>query len=167
MAKLWVVIKREYLERVRTKWFIIATIFGPLFFGSIMIVPGYISARTVRDSKIGNLRILDATGTGLGARVAAKMAVSKQAIGSSTQVITLSSAALTEAESTATIAVMQKKDQGYLVLDSTTLTRLTARYAGSNASAFGETQAVENAVRQALLQTPSSRPASTRSASTR
>ncbi len=153
MAKLWVVIKREYLERVRTKWFIIATIFGPLFFGSIMIVPGYISARTVRDSKIGNLRILDATGTGLGARVAAKMAVSKQAIGSSTQVITLSSAALTEAESTATIAVMQKKDQGYLVLDSTTLTRLTARYAGSNASAFGETQAVENAVRQALLQT--------------
>ena len=39
------------------------------------------------------------------------------------------------------------------MLDSTTLTRLTARYAGSNASAFGETQAVENAVRQALLQT--------------
>ena len=153
MAKLWVVIKREYLERVRTKWFIIATIFGPLFFGSIMIVPGYISARTVRDSKIGNLRILDATGTGLGARVAAKMAVSQQAVGSATQVITLSSAALTEAESTATIAVMQKKDQGYLVLDSTTLTRLTARYAGSNASAFGETQAVENAVRQSLLQT--------------
>ena len=66
MAKLWVVIKREYLERVRTRWFLIATIFGPLFFGSLMILPSYLSARTLRDAKVGNLRILDATGTGLG-----------------------------------------------------------------------------------------------------
>jgi ABC-2 type transport system permease protein len=153
MAKLWVVIKREYLERVRTKWFLIATIFGPLFFGSLMILPSYLSARTLRDAKVGNLRILDATGTGLGARVAAKMAVSQQAMGSATQVITLTSDALAEAESTATHAVMQKKDQGYLVLDSTTFTQLTARYAGSNASSIGETQLVETAVRQSLLQT--------------
>ncbi len=152
MAKLWVVIKREYLERVRTKWFIIATIFGPLFFGALMIVPSYLSARTLRDAKVGNLRILDATGTGLGDRVAAKMALAQQMGGSKTQVITLTSATLTEAESTATRAVMQKKDQGYLVLDSTTLTQLTARYAGSNASSIGETQLVENAVRQSLLQ---------------
>ena len=153
MAKLWVVIKREYLERVRTRWFLIATIFGPLFFGSLMIVPSYLSARTMRDAKVGNLRILDATGAGLGARVAAKMAVSQQAVGSTTQVIALSSPALADAESTATLAVMQKRDQGYLVLDTTTLTRLTARYAGSNASALGETQVIENAVRQSLLQT--------------
>ena len=153
MAKLWVVIKREYLERVRTRWFLIATIFGPLFFGSLMIVPSYLSARTMRDAKVGNLRILDATGAGLGARVAAKMAISQQAVGSTTQVIALSSPALADAESTATLAVMQKRDQGYLVLDTTTLTRLTARYAGSNASALGETQVIENAVRQSLLQT--------------
>ena len=38
MAKLWVVAKREYLERVRTKWFFIATFFGPVLFGALMIV---------------------------------------------------------------------------------------------------------------------------------
>ena len=39
MAKLWAIIKREYLERVRTRWFVFATIFGPLFFGAMIIVP--------------------------------------------------------------------------------------------------------------------------------
>ena len=30
MNKLWAVIKREYLQRVRTKFFVIMTILGPL-----------------------------------------------------------------------------------------------------------------------------------------
>ena len=40
MGKLLAVIKREYLERVRTKWFIITTVFGPVFFLGISVVPG-------------------------------------------------------------------------------------------------------------------------------
>ena len=43
MAKLWAIIKREYLERVRTRWFIFATIFGPIFFGAIIIVPAVLA----------------------------------------------------------------------------------------------------------------------------
>ena len=39
MGKLWAVIKREYLERVRNKWFIIVTVFGPVFFAMIMVLP--------------------------------------------------------------------------------------------------------------------------------
>ena len=31
---------REYLERVRTKWFIITTLFGPIFFIGIAIIAG-------------------------------------------------------------------------------------------------------------------------------
>ena len=30
MGKLIAVIKREYFERVRSKWFVVATVFGPL-----------------------------------------------------------------------------------------------------------------------------------------
>jgi hypothetical protein len=41
MAKLWAIIKREYLERVRSKWFLIATFFGPIFFSAIIIVPAW------------------------------------------------------------------------------------------------------------------------------
>jgi ABC-2 type transport system permease protein len=42
MAKLWAIIKREYLERVRSKWFLIATFFGPIFFSAIIIVPAWL-----------------------------------------------------------------------------------------------------------------------------
>ena len=46
MAKLWAIIKREYLERVRSKWFLIATFFGPIFFGAIIIVPAWLASRS-------------------------------------------------------------------------------------------------------------------------
>jgi len=45
MDKLWVVIKREYLERVRSKWFIFTTIFGPVFFAAITILPSYMTMK--------------------------------------------------------------------------------------------------------------------------
>ena len=39
MDKLFAVIRREYLERVRSRWFLIATLFGPVFFGLLMFCP--------------------------------------------------------------------------------------------------------------------------------
>ena len=38
MRKLAVVFKREYLERIRSKWFLIGTLLGPVFFGAITSV---------------------------------------------------------------------------------------------------------------------------------
>src|SRR5471032_2196216 len=73
MDKLWVVIKREYLERVRSKWFIFTTIFGPVFFAAITILPGYMTVKGMKNSQVSSLRILDATGTGLGHRVAERL----------------------------------------------------------------------------------------------
>ena len=59
-AKLWAVVKREYLERVRTKGFVIGTILGPLLMGAMMIVPA-IAARS--SSKPLRVAVLDGTGT--------------------------------------------------------------------------------------------------------
>ena len=38
-AKLWAVVKREYVERVRTKGFVIGTVLGPLLMGGMMVFP--------------------------------------------------------------------------------------------------------------------------------
>ena len=43
-GKLWAVIRREYLERVRSKAFIIATILGPILMGGIMVLPVFVMA---------------------------------------------------------------------------------------------------------------------------
>jgi len=163
MAKLWVVIRREYLERVRTKWFIFTTIFGPVFFLVIALLPGYMTMKGMKETQVTDIRILDATGTGLGHRVAANLATQRArtplarlpgaALGVQKPSIVedLAPARLTDAESVATRLVVQKQAQGYLVLDSATILRHTARYAGRNASAIGEVEMIQSAVRQSLL----------------
>src|SRR5215216_6413298 len=74
MAKLWAIIKREYLERVRSKWFLIATFLGPIFFAAIIIVPAWLASRSRATSEVSKITILDATGTPLGARFAREIA---------------------------------------------------------------------------------------------
>jgi ABC-2 type transport system permease protein len=59
-AKLWAVVKREYLERVRTKGFVIGTVLGPLLMGAMMIVPA-LAARS--GGKPLRVAVLDGTGT--------------------------------------------------------------------------------------------------------
>src|ERR1700694_5215617 len=74
MAKLWAIIKREYLERVRSKWFLIATFFGPIFFSAIIIVPAWLASKSKATTDVYNTTILDATSTGFGHRLAVNIA---------------------------------------------------------------------------------------------
>jgi ABC-2 type transport system permease protein len=146
MGKLWVVIKREYLERVRTKWFIFVTLFGPLFFGTIMVVPGYLSVRAMRETPVASARIVDATGAGLGRRVADKL-------GSGTMdVVEVPAAAVAGLEDSLLADVVAHRVTGYLVLDSATMAGTVARYAGRNAGSVGQMDRMEDAVRAALLE---------------
>lgn len=166
MDKLWVVIKREYLERVRSRWFIFTTIFGPVFFAAVTILPGYLTYRSAKNQQVATIHILDATGAGLGARVADRLA--KRHEDTTVNVLRPRGAAtapssipavveavdpprLAMAESTATKAVMNNLSPGYLVLDSATMTKGTARYAGRNASAVGEVEAIQTSIREALV----------------
>ena len=43
MHKIWLIIKREYLVRVRKKSFIIMTILGPILMAALLIVPTYLA----------------------------------------------------------------------------------------------------------------------------
>jgi len=51
MNKLWLIIKREYLTRVKKRSFILATILTPLAFGIFFIVVGFIFAYESGDTK--------------------------------------------------------------------------------------------------------------------
>jgi ABC-2 type transport system permease protein len=153
MAKLWAVIRREYLERVRTKWFVIVTLFGPLFFGGIMILPAYLSVRSMREARVADIRILDATGSGLGARVAQRLAAPTLQGSSPTTapVDELRPAELAARESELIAQIQREMLAGVLILDSTTISSGTARYAGRNAGSVGDIEALEVAIRQSLL----------------
>ena len=153
MAKLWAIIKREYLERVRSKWYLLSTALAPVFFSVIIIVPIVISSRTKASPDLSHVVILDATGTQLGTRVAGELAGGISAEATRAEVRAVAPSQLAAAESVATHDVMRLQDPmlGYLVLDSATLAGKTERYAGRNASSLIDVKEIEGAVRRSLL----------------
>ena len=60
MKKLWAVIKREYIQRVRTKFFVIATILGPILMAAFTVVPGMLMM--VRTGGPTRIAVVDQTG---------------------------------------------------------------------------------------------------------
>jgi ABC-2 type transport system permease protein len=151
MAKLWAIIKREYLERVRSKWFLIATFFGPIFFTAIIVVPAWLASRSKATSDIYNTTILDATTSGFGQRLAVNIAGNSTSRDSVPEVRVVAPSALSQAESTATHAVMKNEKTGYLVIDQQTLAGESARYAGRNATSIADMAEIKNAIRETIL----------------
>ena len=43
MHKIWLILKREYLVRVRKKSFIVMTILGPILMAALIIAPVYLA----------------------------------------------------------------------------------------------------------------------------
>lgn len=150
MDKFRAVFAREYLERVRTKWFIIATVFGPLLFAALFILPMLLSTRAARSTRLGETVIIDATGTDLGARVATRIA-DPQSTEPNTEIRTVPAAELAAAESLATQQVMEQAKRGYVVLDARTMSGISARYAGRDASSLPTMERLEGAIRTAVL----------------
>ncbi|HSM03793.1 MAG TPA: ABC transporter permease [Longimicrobiales bacterium] len=60
MRAVWAVIKREYLQRVRTRWFVIATIAAPLLLVALIAVPAILDDRS--DTRERTLAVIDETG---------------------------------------------------------------------------------------------------------
>jgi ABC-2 type transport system permease protein len=146
-----VVTAREYLERVRTRWFFIATIFGPIVFGLLLFVPPWIASRSKASANLARIVILDATSTNLGNRIAAELNGGLGGDTSATEVRAIAPAQLAEAESLATRQTVAKRTRGYLVLDSNTLAGRSARYAGTNATSSADMDKIGRIVRDEVV----------------
>jgi ABC-2 type transport system permease protein len=59
MKKVWIVIKREYLVRVRTRAFVIGTVVTPMLMLALIVVPIFFATRGGGDR---NVTVLDASG---------------------------------------------------------------------------------------------------------
>jgi len=59
MNKILLIIKREYLSRVKKKSFIIMTILGPILMAGIMVVPIWLS---MHKTEVQNIEVIDDSG---------------------------------------------------------------------------------------------------------
>lgn len=149
--KLWAVIKREYLERVQTRWFSIATVFGPLLLGGMLFLPSYLASRERASADVSRIHILDATGTDLGRLIATELNGGVFGDTSQTRVLHLEPSQVAQAESLATQAVRAREIKGYLVLDARVFSGSRPRYAGVNATALADLRRLEGVVSREML----------------
>ena len=150
-SKLWTIVAREYVERVRTRWFLIATIFAPLFFALLLIIPAWLTQQDPATLALYNVTVIDATTTGLGERVAQLLGGGKYANAPMPEVRVVPTTVLAQAESAATADVLHRHASGYLVIDSETVAGLGARYVGRRADAQTDMLQITSALREGII----------------
>jgi len=154
-AKLWAVVKREYVERVRTKGFLIGTILGPLLMGGMMIVPA-LAARS--GSKPLKVAVLDGTGALRepveealrAARFDGKARFDVQSLPAA-EPGPAAPAAPGAGEAPLKKAVLEGKLDGYLHLPADAVTAGTASYYGRNVSNRIDLRMMERTVSDVLV----------------
>lgn len=70
MHKIWAVVRREFVERARTRAFVIGTILGPLMMAALFVLPIMLQ----RNTRMKHVVVLDAADRGFGARVETTLA---------------------------------------------------------------------------------------------
>ncbi|HEX5830133.1 MAG TPA: ABC transporter permease [Gemmatimonadaceae bacterium] len=150
-GKLKAIIAREFAERVFTKWFAIATVFGPLVFGTLLFLPAYLTARDSAPEDRARIGIVDASGTETGGRLAANLNGGVTGDTSRTELLAVPHGELRRAVARMDEAVRDGRIVGYVVVDSATVAGRTARYVGKNATALREMNRIEEALRREVL----------------
>ena len=59
MKKIFLIIRREYLTRVRKRSFIIMSILGPVLFAAFMVIPAWMA--TMKDTEIKTIAVADSS----------------------------------------------------------------------------------------------------------
>ena len=141
MTNVWVVIRREYLQRVRSKWFIFSTVLAPVFMAAMMILPGYFATKGERANR--EIAVVDRTGVmydSLAPRLEEARYTVHQEAWSDDVVPNLSQ------------QVTDKKLGGFLVLDSATLRTGEASFYGRSRPSTLQGITIRNAIARVALE---------------
>jgi len=143
--KVWAVIRREFVERVRSKWFLISTILGPLFMIALGVLPSLLATRTGR---INQIVLVDAGATGLAERVQAQLGRSGRF---QATILAADPDRDSAVADSLTRAIQAEAIDGFLALSAVTVEAGAAEYRGRNVSSLRDMSVLESAVRQSVV----------------
>jgi len=135
MRKVWVVIRREFVERIRTRWFWVMALLGPLFFAAVFVLPTVLASR----GGVRQIVVVDATTGPVGARIT-------QLLNDSPMFRAQRVPASGEVVDSLTAEVEQKRLGGFLILTDAAVDSGKAEYRGSNVSGFATVGALERTI---------------------
>ncbi|HEX9485590.1 MAG TPA: ABC transporter permease [Gemmatimonadales bacterium] len=135
MRKVWVVIRREFVERIRTRWFWVMALLGPLFFAAVFVLPSVLASR----GGVRQIVVVDATTGPVGARIT-------HLLNDSPMFRAQRVPAGGEVVDSLTTEVEQKRLGGFLIVTDAAVDSGKAEYRGSNVSGFATVGALERTI---------------------
>lgn len=145
MRKVWVVVRREFLEKVRNKWFVISTVLGPILMAAMIILPTWLLVRTTGGTRVA---VVDISSDSFGLQVA-------EVLGSSpsrdVDYLAVPLEQLPEASDSLVARVGEKAINGFLIVTDETVSDGKVEYRGSNVSSQTETGAMRRLIQEAVL----------------
>lgn len=124
----YVIARREFLERVRTAWFAIVTLLGPIGMIGIIVIPAWLGAKSAAEGF--HIQVLDHTGRDL----AASLAIEVEASGTSVRIEPVPP---DTDESVLFARIADEEIDGFLLLPEDLLAGGKAIYRGDNATNLG------------------------------
>jgi ABC-2 type transport system permease protein len=146
-GKLWAVVRREYIERVRSKAFIIGTILGPILMGVIMLLPILLAERGGDRVRVS---VLDATGV-LQSKVEAVLEEVRRDGKPRFEVHPGGEGTLQSREEALKKAVLEGEIDGFLLLPADAIDASTATYYGRIVSNQRDLNTMRWSVRDLLV----------------
>jgi len=125
VRKVLAVIRREFVERVRQRWFWVMVLLGPLFFGAIFILPTLLTGK----GGIKHIAVVDGTTSTFGARLTERL--DRESLFVAVRV-----PAGPRTIDSLMAAVDTKQIDGFLILSDAAVDSGTAMYRASNVSSF-------------------------------
>ena len=145
MRKIWAVIRREFLERVRSKWFLVSTILGPVFMIGVTVLPSLLATRSGR---VNHIVVLDEGAGGFAERLKTQLE------GSGRYTVTLFQARSDRNDvlrDSLTDAIRSEAIDGFLTISSATVESGMAEYRGRNVSSLRDMGLMEGLLRQSVV----------------
>lgn len=141
-SQWYVIARREFLERVRTKWFVIVTLLGPLAMIGIIVVPAYLSMKSAEKSI--SIQVVDKSERGVGEQLVTMAAAAGKRY-------KLELIDIKTDDDTLLERVASGEIDGYLVLPAGIVESGHATYRGDNASSLSLGMALSGLVSAAVI----------------
>ena len=125
MRKILAVVRREFVERVRQRWFWVMVVLGPLFFGAIFILPTLLTGK----GGVKHVVVIDGTTSTFGAQLTARL--DRESL-----FVAVRIPASPKAVDSLTAAVDTKQIDGFLIVSDATVDSGKVMYRASNVSSF-------------------------------
>ncbi|HUS63615.1 MAG TPA: ABC transporter permease, partial [Kofleriaceae bacterium] len=140
--RAWIVIaRREFVERVRTRWFVIVTLLGPIGMIALLVVPAWLSNST--DDRV-RIKVVDKSHV-MSDRIAQAAALSFP------NQFVFETVSTNAEEDDLREDIREQKINGFLVVPDNVLDSGMVIYRGDNATNFGFNDRLERAIAEALL----------------